>query len=168
MPGVALHTVVQILRPTMLDPGQGRTKCYPPALSLICCHPGRSHARLIDRAFEECLCRFSVPPLSKIGIHNLPVLISRSVDIRPFPIEPTVWLVYAPFSTNGTSIGTSSFAEQREKPLDPTIDGAPIKHETSLGEPLDNIGLAQPIAHVPAYSKGDDIIREAVVGESTG
>ncbi len=57
--------------------------------------------------------------------------------------------------------------EQGQEALHPTVNGAAIDGEATLGEPLDHIGVAQAVANVPAYSEGDDIIGETVMRERT-
>jgi hypothetical protein len=37
----------------------------------------------------------------------------------------------------------------------PAVDGAPIDHDATLGEPFDNIGVAETVADVPSGSKRD-------------
>jgi hypothetical protein len=60
-------------------------------------------------------------------------------------------------------MSTGSFAEQREEALDPAIDGAAVHDEASLGKPLDDVGVAQSVANLPAHSQSDGIIGEALM-----
>ena len=62
---------------------------------------------------------------------------------------------------------TGSVAKQREEALDPSIDGAAVDGQTTLGEPLNDISVAQAVANVPADREGDDIIRETMMREGT-
>ncbi len=63
-------------------------------------------------------------------------------------------------------MGTGSSTEQREEALDPAIHGAAVHDEAALREPLDNVGIAQAVADVPAHSQGNDLIGEGMVRES--
>ena len=42
--------------------------------------------------------------------------------------------------------------------MEPAIDD-----EAAFGEPLDHIGIAEPVAHVPADGHGTDIVGEAML-----
>ncbi len=64
-------------------------------------------------------------------------------------------------------MSTGNFRKQREEPLNPTIDRPAVSDEASLGEPLDDVSIAQAIADVPAHGHRDHIIRESVVREGT-
>ena len=50
---------------------------------------------------------------------------------------------------------TDSVAEERRNRWTQAIDGAPVKDKTTFGEPLDNVGLAQAIADMPADRHGE-------------
>jgi hypothetical protein len=54
-------------------------------------------------------------------------------------------------------MSTGSRAEKRKKALNPTIDGAAVHDQASLGEPFDDIGIAQAVANVPADRQSDDV-----------
>lgn len=62
-------------------------------------------------------------------------------------------------------MGTRSLAKQWKEPLDPTIHRAAIDAEPPLGEPLDDVRIAQPIADIPANGQGDQVIRKAIPRE---
>ena len=58
-----------------------------------------------------------------------------------------------------------SFAKQREEPLGPAVEGAPVHDEASLSEPLDNVGIAQAVANIPADRQGDHVVGEGMLRE---
>jgi hypothetical protein len=45
----------------------------------------------------------------------------------------------------------------------PAIDGTAVNHEASFGEPFDNVGVAQTVPNVPAYSESNAIIGETMM-----
>ncbi len=53
------------------------------------------------------------------------------------------------------SVSAGSLCEKLHEALYPAVDGAPIDHEATLGEPFDNIGVAEAVADVPSGSKRD-------------
>ncbi len=55
------------------------------------------------------------------------------------------------------------FGETWEEWLHPAVDRTAVDDETTRGEPLHDIGVAQSIAHVPAYSQGNNIIGEGMI-----
>jgi hypothetical protein len=75
-------------------------------------------------------------------------------------LQTTRGLINPPLGANGSSVQPSSFAEEREEALTPAVDGAAVNHSTTFGKPLHPVSGAQPVATIPAYSQGDDIIRE--------
>ncbi len=42
-------------------------------------------------------------------------------------------------------MGTGRLSEQWEEALDPALDGAAINDQPALGEPRDDIGVAEPV-----------------------
>ncbi len=65
------------------------------------------------------------------------------------------------------SMSTSSITKQRKEAPNPAIDSAAVDDEATFSKPLDNIGVAQAVANVPAHSKGDDVVRKAMVRKGT-
>ncbi len=63
------------------------------------------------------------------------------------------------------AMSPSRLLEQREETLDPTVDRAAVDDKAPLREPLDDVGIAQAIADVPAHSQRDDIIGKGMVRE---
>ena len=64
-------------------------------------------------------------------------------------------------------MSTGNFRKQREEPLNPTIDRPAVSDEASLGEPLDDVTVAQRYRPTNV-SIGQRHHREATVRESTG
>lgn len=83
---IALNSIVQVARTTMLGVGKDCTQGGRVALGPIRGHPLWPHARLVNRTLEERLRRFAIPPLREIGVNHLPMLIDRAVDICPAPL----------------------------------------------------------------------------------
>lgn len=164
---VALHGVVEVFRCPMFNARENCAEGRRTAFGLVRGDPLWPYTRLVDRALEERLGSLGVAPLRKVGIDHLPILVDRSVDIGPASLEPDICLVNPPFCADWTSMSAGSLTEEWQKPLDPAIHGAPVNHQASLGEPLDDIGGAQAVANVPANCQSDNIIGEGVVGEST-
>ena len=125
------------------------------------------YARLTDGAFEESLRRLGVAPLREVCIDDLAVLIDRPINVGPFPSEPRVGFINSPFLTDWPTEGPRGIPKQREEALDPPVDCAAISREATLGKSLHDIGVAQAIADIPADRKGDHVVREGMVGEST-
>lgn len=126
----------------MFNAKEDCTKGRRVARGLVCRDPFRPHTRLVDGMFEERLRHFGVPPLRKVRIDHLPILINRTVDIGPAPLQTDIRLINAPVVTNGTSIEAGSFAKQREEALDPSVDRAAVNDETTLRKPFHHIGVA--------------------------
>ncbi|GAC1564132.1 MAG: hypothetical protein NVS2B7_38100 [Herpetosiphon sp.] len=116
----------------------------------------RSPSILHDSTLEKGLGCFGLAPLRKGGVNNVSVLVDRPVVGGPFPVETTIWLIDWPCATNWTSMSPRSLSDERGcltgQPLDPAIDAAAVDAAAPLGEPLDNIGIAQAVAKVPAQS----------------
>ena len=93
----------------------------------------------------------------------MPVLVNRPVDGGPPPLQTDIGLINAPFCADWSPVGTCSFAEQWQEALDPTVDGAAVNVEASLGKLLDHVSVAQAGADVPAHSQGNHIIRKAMM-----
>ncbi len=51
---------------------------------------------------------------------------------------------------------------RREETLDPAVDGAAVDDEAALGKPLDNVGIAQAVADVPAHAQRDHVVRKGM------
>ena len=169
MPTVALYAIVQVLRCPMLNAGQHCAEGRRVTFGFVGRDPLRPHAYLIDRALEESLRCLGVAPLRKVGVNDLSILVNCAIDIRPAPLQTHIRLIDTPFCPDWSPMSTSSFATERGCPLgqtlDPAVHGAPVNHETTLGKPLDNVGLAQPIANIPAHSQGNHVIWEGMVRE---
>ncbi len=86
MPMVALDAVGEILRCPMLCVREHIAQHWRIALGLVRGHSFRFHAGLVDRVFEEPLCRFGVPPLREVSVDDLAILVDRSVNVRPLPV----------------------------------------------------------------------------------
>jgi hypothetical protein len=65
------------------------------------------------------------------------------------------------------AVGLGTLLKQRQEVLNSAIDRTAVNHEAALGEPFDDVGVAQTVANVPAHSQGDDIIREGMMGKRT-
>ncbi|CAA9288030.1 MAG: hypothetical protein AVDCRST_MAG93-3688 [uncultured Chloroflexia bacterium] len=65
-------------------------------------------------------------------------------------------------------MSTGKFSKQRQETLDPAVDGAAVDHATTFCKPLDDVGVAQAVANVPANCQSDDIIRETIMRKRTG
>ena len=44
----------------------------------------------------------------------------------------------------------------------PAVDGASADHDAPFGEQLRDVGVAEPVAHLPSDGESDDLIGEAV------
>ena len=61
------------------------------------------------------------------------------------------------------AVSTGSFCEERQEALYPAVDGASADHDAPFGEQLlRDVGVAEPVAHVPSDGESDDLIGEAV------
>ena len=74
----------------MLDVKEHGAPCRGRACGLVRREPLRPHTRLVDRAFEEHLGGPGVPSLSKVGVHDLPILVNRAVNRRPHACSASV------------------------------------------------------------------------------
>ncbi len=160
---VALHSIVQVLRGPVLSVGNSRAERWRIAFGLVRRHSFRRYTRLVNSPLKERLRRSGVAPLRKVGVNDLAVLVNRPVDVGPRAGKPRVCLIDPPLDADGSSVSPRSFAEKWEEALNPAVDRTAVKDETSLGEPLHDISVAQSIAHVPADSQGDDIIGEGMM-----
>ena len=107
MPVVALHAIVEILRRAMFGVGNSRAESWRIALCPVCRDPLWRHTRLVDRTLEERLRRPGVPPLRKVGVDYLSLLVDRPVDVRPAPIQTDVGFVDSPFWLARISVGST-------------------------------------------------------------
>ncbi len=64
-------------------------------------------------------------------------------------------------------MNTGSFAIHRKEASDPSVDRAPINHETALGKPFDDIGVARAVADVPPHREGDHVVGEDMMRKRT-
>jgi hypothetical protein len=117
---VTFDTVVEILRPPMLNAREDGAQGRRIALRLVRRDSLRPHARLVDRMLEEPLRCLGVAPLRKVCIDHLAILIDSAIDIRPAPLQTNIGLIDAPFCADWSAMGTRSFPEQRQEALDPT------------------------------------------------
>ena len=136
--------------------------------SLVRRNSFRRYTCLVNSPLKERLRCSGVPPLREEGVNNLPIFINGAVDIRPAPLQTDICLIDAPLGANSSSVSACGIAEKWKESLDPAVDRTAINDATTLGEPLHDVGVAQSIAHVPAYSQGDDIIGEGMIGEGAG
>ncbi len=58
---------------------------------------------------------------------------------------------------------TGRVLKQGQEALYPAVDSAAIDDEASLGEPLDDISITQPIPDVPADGQGNDVVGEIMI-----
>jgi len=152
---VSLQTVIQVLRAAMLCAGEDSTNGGRIARRFVgydalwyCACPG-------DRTFEERLRRSSVAPYAEVDVHDLALLIDRSITVGPSAVEAAVCFIHAPLPPYRHSVRAGSLCEKRQESMYPAVDGAPIDHDATLGEPFDNIGVAETVADVPSGSKRD-------------
>ena len=93
---------------------------------------------------DDCVGTIGVisgdPPVRKVGTNDLAVRVNHTVDEGPRPVHLCIRFINAPLGAAWTSMSTRSLTEQGKKALDPAVDRAPLKHKTTLGEPLDHIG----------------------------
>ena len=115
-----------------------------------------------DRTFEKRLRRSSVAPCAEVCVHYLALLIDRSITVGPSAVGAAVCFIHAPLPTYRRSVRAGSLCEKRQESLYPAVDGAPIDHDAELGEPLCDVGVAEPVADVPPDGKSDHLIGEAV------
>jgi hypothetical protein len=65
------------------------------------------------------------------------------------------------------SMDTGSFTKQWKEALDPSVNGAAVHAQASLGEPLDDIGIAQAVADIPADRQSNHVVRKAMMRKGT-
>src|SRR5215468_7043441 len=70
-----------------------------------------------------------------------------------------------PVGTDRVAVFSRRLAKQRKEALHPAIDGALIDQDAALGQPLADLGVAQPVAHIRAHGQGDDVVWEAAARE---
>jgi hypothetical protein len=162
---VALDAVVEVLGRAMLNTWQDCAEGRGIALGFVRGDALRPPARLIDGTFKEGLGCPSIPAVREVGVHDLAVVVDRSINVRPRPVQPRVRFINAPLRTNWASVCTCSCAEQWQEALDPAIDGASVNCETTFRKPLHDVCITQTVAGVPTHSQGNHIIRKVMVGE---
>jgi hypothetical protein len=92
---------------------------------------------------------------SEVCVHYLALLIDRPIAVGPSAVEAAVRIVNAPLPAYRHSVRAGSLYEKRQESLYPAVDGAPIDHDATLGEPFDNVGVAETVADVPSGGKSD-------------
>ncbi len=113
-------------------------------------------------------CRRGIAPRAEVRVDHLTVLINRAIDIGPPAMDAGVGFVNPPLSAIGLPMRRGSLLELWMGSLHPGVDGAAIDDEPTLGEPLDDIRVAQAIADIPPHRYCDHIIRERMVRKGTG
>ncbi len=108
---ISLNSIVQVAGTAMLGIGDDDAEGRRIALGLVRRDPLWCHTRLVDRTLEERLRCLSVPSLRKVGVHDLSILVNRSVNVGPLPVKTAVCLVYSPFSTHWAAVSSRSFTE---------------------------------------------------------
>ena len=99
-----------------------------------------------DGTYEETPCRTSVTPLAEVDVHDLAMLVDRTIAVGPSAVEAAVRFIDTPLPAYWLAVKAGGFGEERQEPLYPAVNRAPIDHDATLGEPFDNISVTQPEA----------------------
>ncbi len=133
---IVFDPIIEIPRATMLYVWQDRAEGRWVARGFIRRHALWAHPRLGHGPLEEGLRCLGIPPSREIGINHLPILINRTVNVRPLAGESGVGFVDPPRCANGSSVNAGGVLEPGQEALDPPINRAPIDDQPSLREPL--------------------------------
>ncbi len=85
---------------------------------------------------------------------------ARAVTIGPATMEADLRFVNPPRSGAWVALRTGGLLEQGEKTLPPAVHCPSINHEAAFSEPLHDVGIAEPVAHIPPHGHGDHLIRD--------
>lgn len=94
---VSLQAIIEVLGALMLCAGEHSTNGGRIAPRFVGYDTFWHCACPSDRAFEESLRRSGVAPLTKVGVHDLAILIDRPIAVSPSTIEAAVRFIYLPF-----------------------------------------------------------------------
>ena len=109
---IALQSVFQVSRAPMLDAWQDR-----PQRRRLTPRPVGDDALwctvyLSDGTYEETPCRFSVTPLAEVDVHDLAMLVDRTIAVGPSAAEAAICLIHVPLPAYWPSVRAGSLREQ--------------------------------------------------------
>src|SRR5215467_8997282 len=113
-----------------------------------------------DRLFQKPQCGLCIPMLGEQKVNGLAVLIDRSIQVAPLPLDLDVCLVHPPADPYRTFVPVKRLFQQRTIFDGPPVDGGVIDvHPTFFHEFLDVTG-AQRVCDIPAHPHENDLLRE--------
>jgi len=109
---IALQSVIQVSRAPMLDTWQEsaqrrRVTPRPVGDDALWCTVYPS-----DGTYEEAPCRFSVTPLAEVDVHDLAILVNRTIAVGPSAVEAAIRLIHVPLPAYRPSVRAGSLREQ--------------------------------------------------------
>src|SRR6266511_4322207 len=149
----------------MHDAGNGCTEGWRVSGGFVGDDTTRCRAARSDRLLEEPARGNCVAGWRHIYIHDLTDPVDGSIDVMPTAANASVGLVDPPVWTDGVMVLSSSLANYRKKTLHPTVDGALIDKDATLGQQFTNLGVAEAVANVSADGQGDNVVRKAATRE---
>ena len=66
-----------------------------------------------DGTYEETPCRISITPLAEVDVHDLAMLVDRTIAVGPSAVEAAVRFVDAPIPAYRPSVRAGSLREER-------------------------------------------------------
>jgi hypothetical protein len=93
------------------------------------------------------------------------VLTEGAVDITPAPRHFDLPFVDRPALAQAAPLRLGGVLRERSKLLPPIEEGRSIHLDRALGQPLDHLGVTEPVAKRPTHGSPDDGGREGVTGE---
>ena len=65
-----------------------------------------------DGTYEETPCRTSVTPLAEVDVHDLAMLVDRTIAVGPSAVEAAIYLIHVPLPAYRPSVRAGSLHEQ--------------------------------------------------------
>src|SRR5205823_13945268 len=109
--------------------------------------------------------------LTEVEVDRLASLVHRPIEIPPLALNLDIGFIHSPAAANGTSILSPALLKRREELEDPAHNRGMRQTEPSLGHHLNEIAVAQLVAHIPTDAEHHDeavksMALEQIIGES--
>ena len=109
---IALQSVIQVSGAPMLDtwqdrPQRRRVTPRPVGDDALWCIAYPS-----DGTYEETPCRISVTPLAEVDVHDLAMLVDRTIAVGPSTVEAAICLIHVSLRAYWPSVRAGSLHEQ--------------------------------------------------------
>src|SRR5712691_3453608 len=160
---VLFHYIIEILDLAYCDRGavlcivaldRGFIRCASVDRDLL------RHAMAPDRLLQKPQGSLLITLLGEEEIDGLALLVHRSIEVAPLPLDLDVGLIHPPTDPDGPLAAVKRLLQLRAVFDDPSVDRGVIDLHPALFHQFFDMTRAQRVGHIPADSHDNDILWE--------